>query len=130
MKAFLQAGHNGRMPVLTGVVIKIKGSQFGGRIENVRVSNVIMKRVEYAIDLHLRDPDEERTPEDGPMAASMNNTHFSGITIEKSHIGAEIKGLPEEPLRNISFSNILLEANLGVIHQGAKQAMLHHCVMI
>ncbi len=99
--------------------IKIKGSQFGGQVQNLSVSNVIMRRVELAIDLHARDPFEESVPKDGPHIATMQGIHFSNITIEQSCIGLYLKGLPGYPARDISFVNLRIEADQGVILQDA-----------
>ncbi len=86
----------------------------GGYVQDVRVDNIIMRRVEFAIELSSQltfgnmepGPDPETTP-------VFRNIHFSNITATQAAIACEMHGLPAMPSRDISFSNMHIESDLG-----------------
>lgn len=86
----------------------------GGYVKDVRVDNIVMRRVEIvmAITSYLdpakveEGPGKEDTPE-------FSNIHISNITATRARFACEAYGLPRMPVRNISFSHIRIEADKG-----------------
>lgn len=86
----------------------------GGYVENVRIDNVTMRRVGWAfyVASHF-DPEQIK---DGPGREDTpvyRNIHFSNITVTQAQIACEAWGLPKMPMRDLSFSNIRIEADMG-----------------
>ncbi len=106
--------------------IRIKSTRGrGGVVEDIRVDNVIMKNIrKEAIRLNMfyskvpEEPVSERTPR-------FRNIHFSDLTID-TKVAAELIGLPEMPIENITFSNINITAKEGIRITDAKQIELDH----
>lgn len=94
--------------------IRIKSTRGrGGVVENIRVSNIIMRDIRLeAVKLNLfyskskPEPVSERTPQ-------FRNIHCSNITGNANQAIAII-GLPEMPVKEVSFSNINLESDKGI----------------
>jgi hypothetical protein len=95
----------------------------GGVVEDVRVSNVVMKNIrEEAITLNLYytkappEPVSERTPR-------FRRIHMSGISAEAEQ-AATLLGLPELPLEDVSFSDIDIRAKKGFVITDTKNIRL------
>jgi len=96
----------------------------GGTIENVRVSNIVMRNIrEEAITMNLhytnapREPVSARTPH-------FRGIHVSGISGEAERAGA-LLGLEESPLEDVSLSDIALRAKKGLTIRDATNVQLH-----
>lgn len=95
----------------------------GGVVENVRVSNIVMRNIrDQAIVLDMRyakselEPVSERTPQ-------FKNIFISDMAGTTNRV-ARIAGLEEMPIENISFANINMEANSGILIEYAKKVSL------
>jgi len=89
----------------------------GGYVRHVRIDNVVMRRVSYVFELSaalapwfdrqaMQQPGMDQSPE-------FRDIHFSNITATQAQIACEAHGLPKCPPRDISFSNIRIEADAG-----------------
>ncbi len=95
----------------------------GGVVENIRVSNIVMRNIrDQAIVLDMRyakseeEPVSERTPQ-------FKNIFISNMAGSTNRV-ARIAGLEEMPVENISFANINMEANSGILVEYAKKVNL------
>ncbi len=96
----------------------------GGYVKDIRISNIVMRRVEWAIELSTQlthgkmepGPDPETTP-------VFSNIHFSNITATQASIACEMFGMPKNPVRDISFSNLHIEADQGFNLRHAKNIL-------
>ena len=84
----------------------------GGIIENVRYTDIQMKGVEKAIILQLDYVDNNRPNFKGDPSKLpvMRNILFDHITIEGSRNAGIIHGLPDSPIRNITFRDMAITA--------------------
>ena len=106
--------------------IRIKSTRGrGGVIEDVRVSNIVMRNIkEEAIlvtsfyERSSPEPVSERTP-------MFHNIRISGITGDAKSAG-EFTGLTEMPLKGISLSDIKLDATTGITITDAQNFGLHN----
>lgn len=87
--------------------IRIKtGRGRGGIVENYRASNIVMTNVETAIsiDMYYGNKSKETQPvtEETPF---FKNIHLSNITAVNVENAAQITGLPEAPIDDLSIVN-------------------------
>ncbi len=102
----------------------------GGIVEEIRVSNVVMKNIkDEAIVMNLfydkgtkEEPVTERTP-------IFRNIHIANVTGSNVNVAANVMGISEMPIENISFSNINMEAKQGMSIHTAKNVELHDVVI-
>lgn len=102
----------------------------GGYVKDVRIDNIIMRRVEWVIELSSRltfgkmepGPDPDTTP-------VFSNIHFSNITATKSSVACEMFGTPDNPVRDISFSNMHIEADMGFNLQYAENILFDNVTL-
>ena len=86
----------------------------GGFVRDVRVSGVVMRRVEAVIELSsFYDPKKVEPGPGREDTPEFRNIHFSNITATQARFACEAYGLPQRPLRDISFSNLRIEADKG-----------------
>jgi polygalacturonase len=92
----------------------------GGIVEDVRVSNIVMHNIiEEGIVLNMRyqktnqEPLSERTP-------TFRDIHLSNISISGAKKGISFFGLEERNINQVSFSDIFIEASLGIEGQYAQ----------
>lgn len=93
----------------------------GGVVENIRVSNIVMRNIRktgFIFNLFYDkgtqvEPVTERTP----VFRNIHISDVTGVGIEKA--GA-LTGIEEMPVEEISFSNIALKAKQGFIAQTGK----------
>lgn len=93
--------------------IRIKSTRGrGGVVEDIQVSNIIAKNIKreiFMFNLYYskseHEPVSERTPQ-------FRNIHISNVTGTAKQVCA-IKGLDEMPVRDLSFSNIDVDAEIG-----------------
>ncbi len=107
--------------------IRIKSTRGrGGVVEDIRVSNVIMKDIrKEAIKLNMfysktdDEPVSERTP-------TFKNIHFNGIT-GTAYEACFLLGLKERSIENISFTDIRLNTTKGFSITDAKNICINNC---
>lgn len=105
--------------------IRIKSTRGrGGIVEEIRVSNVVMKNIkDEAIILNLyyskmpREEITERTP-------IFRNIHVSNLTGSNVNTAVKILGLEEMPVSEISLNNINIASERGVTIDRAKNITL------
>ena len=106
--------------------IRIKSTRGrGGVVEDIRVSNIIMKDIRLeAIKLNMfyskteYEPVSERTP-------IFRNIHFSNIT-GNAHQSGFLLGLEELKIRDITFNDIQLKADVGFTMKDAEDIEFHN----
>ena len=85
----------------------------GGVVEEIRVSNVVMKNiVQEAIKLNMfyRETDDEPVSERTPI---FRNIHISHVTASQVKKAGALLGLDEMPIENVTLSDIYIEAQKG-----------------
>ncbi len=106
--------------------IRIKSTRGrGGVIENVRISNLVMRNIREAaiiLTTFYRKSDPEPVSDRTPI---FRNIHISGITAAGT-ITCEVTGLAEMPIENVTFSDIQLTGKTGFAIKDAKRIELHH----
>lgn len=108
----------------TGIRIN-RYPQPGGYVKDVRIDNIIMRRVESVFEVSSyfdvakmeEGPDRETTP-------VFENIHISNVTATQARFACEMYGLPDMPVRNVSFSNISIEADKGFDIRNAENITL------
>jgi len=106
--------------------IRIKSTRGrGGVVEDIRVSNIIMKDIRReAIKLNMfysksdYEPVSERTP-------IFRNIHFSNIT-GNAHQAGFLLGLEEMKIRDITFNDMQLKADVGFTMKDAQDIEFHN----
>jgi polygalacturonase len=93
--------------------IRIKSSRGrGGVIENVRVSNIVMRNIKNEA-IHITTMYDRSDPEPvSDRTPIFRDLHFSGIT-GTAKSAAEILGLAEMPIQNVTFSDMQLTGKTG-----------------
>jgi len=96
----------------------------GGVVEDIRVSNIVMKNIRenaFLLDMQYTktktEPISERTPR-------FRNIHFSNVTVTAKAAGY-INGLDEMPIEGISFHDVQITAETGFVIQQAKDISFH-----
>jgi polygalacturonase len=104
--------------------IRIKSTRGrGGAVENVRISNVVMRGVrDEAITLSLAYTDTPREPVSA-RTPHFRNIHVSGVSGEAGQAGV-VTGLPESPIEDVSFTDIDLVAGKGFVIKDAADVAL------
>ncbi|MCW3094099.1 MAG: glycoside hydrolase family 28 protein [Ferruginibacter sp.] len=97
----------------------------GGVVEDIRVDNIVMKNIrEQAIVLDMEyanvkpEPLGDRTPQ-------FRNIRFSNITAYTKQ-AIFINGLAEMPVQEISFNDLVFEAETGIVIKNARDIELHN----
>ncbi len=97
---------------LAGIALE---SVDGGALENVSVSNILMRNVDGPI--FMRMGNRARLPYDGaptPGLGSFRNVVISDIQVMgRSAVGCTIAGLPERAIENVTLANIRLQFQGG-----------------
>ena len=109
--------------------IRIKSARGrGGVIEDVRVSNVVMRQIRREAvvlttfyEKSAPEPFSERTP-------VYRNIRFSGITGD-ARVAADLTGLAEQPLQGISFTDVQLDTTTGFTIKDAEDVSFHQVVI-
>jgi len=106
--------------------IRIKSTRGrGGVIENVRVSNLVMRNIRQeaiVLTTFYRKSDPEPVSDRTPI---FRNIHISNIT-GAGTVTCEVTGLAEMPVENVTFSDIQLTGKTGFTIKDAKGIELHH----
>lgn len=111
--------------------IFVKGSPYGGYVKNVRVSGVIMKRVENGICLTAISKAARNAGifiamneySDAPDAR-VEDLHFSNISMSQCSMAVQVAGLPDAWVKNVSFRNISADADVGIVLRRAENVVL------
>jgi polygalacturonase len=107
--------------------IRLKSSrERGGVVEEIRVSNIVMKNIQYeAFTFNLfydkslpEGPFSEKTP-------VFRNIHISGVTATDTKKACMMLGIPESPVTDISFSNMHIDSETGFDLTTAKNIEFH-----
>lgn len=97
---------------LSGIALEIVD---GGRMENVVISNIVMRNVRSAIFLRLGNraaPAYEGAPK--PGLGSFRNVILSNIEANGADkVGCALSGLPERSIENVTLSNIRIRFEGG-----------------
>jgi polygalacturonase len=83
----------------------------GNIVENFRATNVVMKDIiegGIVVGMYYTGADRDRILPKNEATPTFRNFHFANITLEGAQQGAVIEGLPENPIREISLSNVVL----------------------
>lgn len=108
--------------------IRLKASrERGGTVEEIRVSNVVMKDIQkeaFMFNLHY----DKNLPNEGinEKTPRFRNIHISNVTGTEVKQACRIIGLPEMPIQNISFSDINIDSRLGFNISEAKNIEFHN----
>lgn len=98
----------------------------GGVVEEIRVSNVIMKNIRdqaIVLNMHYGDTEPEPVSERTPQ---FKNIHFSNITADGVNEAGALVGLEEMPIENITFHNINIKGEKGFSVKNAKNIEFHN----
>jgi hypothetical protein len=112
---------------LRGIRIKSARGR-GGVIEDVRVSNIVLRHIQdeaVVITTFYEKSDPEPVSERTPV---LRNIRLSGLMGE-ARIAADLSGLEEMPLENISFSDFKLDTTTGMSIKDARNVSLHNVII-
>ena len=113
----------------TGIRIN-RYPQPGGYVKDVRIDNIVMRRVESVFEVsNYFDPAKMAQGPDSQTTPVFENIHISNVTATKARLACEAFGLPKMPIRNISFSNIRIEADKGFDIRDAEDILLDNVVV-
>ncbi len=87
----------------------------GGTVRDVTISNIVMRRVEIAIQLSNK-LEGWQTMHDGPDLETtpvFHNIRISNVTGTQINAACIMNGMEKNPVHDIEFSHIRMEANLG-----------------
>ncbi len=106
--------------------IRIKSARGrGGVVEDVRVNNIVMRNIKdeaVIITTFYEQSDQEPVSDRTPV---FRNIHLSGLTGD-AKIAADLSGLAEMPLENITFSDVKLDTFKGMTIKDASHVSLHN----
>ncbi len=95
--------------------IRMKSSrERGGIVEEIRVSNVVMKNIQR--EAFMFNLFYDKSIPEGPVTEKtplFRNIHISNVTGTEVKQAGRIIGIPEMPIQNFSFSNINIDAEKG-----------------
>lgn len=101
----------------------------GGVVEDIRISNIAMYDIiNEGILITLRyqptkpEPVSQRTP-------AVNNVQFSGINIRGAERPIAVYGLEERNVKEISFSDIRIFSNNGILLENVSDLSFHDMTM-
>lgn len=97
----------------------------GGVVEEIRVSNVVMKNIvmeAIKLNMHYGETEQEPVSERTPR---FRNIHLSNITAQAKQAGF-LLGLEEMPIENITFHDINITSEIGFTIKDAKHIEFHN----
>jgi rhamnogalacturonyl hydrolase YesR/polygalacturonase len=117
-----------------GIRIKARRGR-GGTVEDIRVNNIIMQRVLSPIVMNLfyrcgASPSDAFLFETNPQSVTeetpiVRNISLSNITARDVRAAAGfLHGLPEMPIQNVRFHDIVIETTCDPQEQGGEPAMV------
>jgi polygalacturonase len=87
----------------------------GGVVENLRVDNLVMRNVDVVIQMTkyytLFSREAAPVDEGTPVFRNIHLSNISGFGIKEA---GQLEGLPEMPIREITFNDINLQAQTGI----------------
>jgi polygalacturonase len=101
----------------------------GGEVHDIHYSDITMKNVARPFDINMLYNGNANAPTDiGPRNANgpaqnipyFHDIHFTNIMVTRSPVAGRIIGLPEQLARDITFSNVEIQADRGFLVQDAK----------
>ena len=101
----------------------------GGEVHDIHYSDITMKNVIRPFDINMLYNGNANAPTDiGPRLANgltrnipfFHDIHFTNITVTRSPVAGRIIGLPEQLARDITFTNVQIDADRGFLIQDAK----------
>lgn len=102
----------------------------GGEVHDIRYSDIVMKNVRRPFDINMLYNGNAGLPTDvGPRQAEVGQTqnipnvhdiHVTNLTVTRSPLAGRIIGLPEQPARDITFTNCKFQSTMGFMVQDAK----------
>jgi polygalacturonase len=105
----------------------------GGEVHDIRYSDITMKNVRRPFDINLLYNGNAGLKTDvGPRRAEAGQTqnipnvhdiHVTNLTVTRSKLAGRILGLPEQPARDITFTNCKFEGTMGFLAQDAKDVI-------
>ena len=116
----------------------------GGVVENIRASNIVMGSIgtAFTFSMFYQDwrgaltldgfyhGDKVKTHSVTEETPVFRNIHFSDISVSDANVVAEIRGLPEMPVQNISFSNInIISSDEGMMIENANRMLLDNVIV-
>jgi polygalacturonase len=106
--------------------IRIKSARGrGAYIEDIRVANIVMRNIRdeaLVITTFYEKSNPETVTERTPV---FRNIHINGVTGD-ARIAADLSGLTEMPLDDISISDFHIDANIGIGMVDVKNVGLHN----
>lgn len=99
----------------TDAGIRLKSSRGrGGVVENIRVSNIIMRNIQKTAFIFNLYYDKDQTPERvSERTPIFRNIHISQVTGVDVNAAGKLHGIEEMPVSNVSLSDIQMEAKTG-----------------
>jgi polygalacturonase len=97
----------------------------GGVVENIRVSNILMKDIKVeaiVLNMFYGESIEGPVSVETPCFRNIHLANITGVNINKA---CKVDGLPEMPVSEISFSNINMEAQTGFEINGLSNIQLN-----
>ncbi|MGA2440448.1 MAG: glycosyl hydrolase family 28 protein [Tepidisphaeraceae bacterium] len=100
----------------------------GGEVHDIHYSDITMKNVARPFDINMLYNGNANTPTDvgprAPQGQSRNIPFFhdidvTNLTVTRSPIAGRILGLPEQMARDITFTNVKIQADRGFLVQDA-----------
>lgn len=105
--------------------IRIKSTRGrGGVVERIRVSNVVMRDIRLegiVLNMYYTDAPQEPASERTPRFREIHLSDISGSAKK----AVKLLGLPEQPLFDISLTNVDLTAQEGLSLSDAREVRLH-----
>ncbi len=112
----------------------------GGEVKDFLYYNITMKNVRRPFDINMRYNGNAGLATDvGPREAEPGETqnipnfhdiHIRDLTITRSPIAGRIVGIPEMMPRNITFTNVKIQADRGFLVQDAKEGIVFDNVQV
>lgn len=94
-----------------GIRLKSKRGR-GGCVKNIRVENVKIEKAAIAVDITAfygshRDPPSEHAP-------VFDGISIKGLACDWAGTAVSVKGLPEEPIKNLRLENLSIKSGKGL----------------
>lgn len=102
-----------------GIRLKTRRGR-GGIVENIRVSNIIMRNVGEALTINMHYWTDTAKEEVSERTPQFRNIHINQITSMNARSAGTIIGLEEMPADGIRLTDIVLTAEKGMVCQNAR----------
>lgn len=107
----------------------------GGEVHDINYSDITMKNVARPFDINMLYNGNANTKTDvGPRQPNgdtfnvpyFHDIHFTNIVVTRAPVAGRILGLPEQLARDITFTNVYIQADRGFIIQDAKDIIFNN----